>query len=162
MKRLRVSPLEINEEYTVYGPYLHNQQNRWFVVYRYENRTTTKSYARWYVEQFWRKLEIWEEVDHVDDNPLNNDPINFQILTRKQNHNKPHAVILSKINGSKGGKTLANKRTSEERSAYAVIAGRGNKGKSKTPEWKSKLSEAAKIQWAEGRGPKNSGRKRKS
>ena len=45
---------------------------------------------RWVMEQhLGRKLESWEQVHHIDNNPLNNDLSNLQILTRSE-HRKLH------------------------------------------------------------------------
>jgi hypothetical protein len=74
----------------VYGPYIDKGMQRRVVILIYDNGVReTKSYARYLMEQhLGRKLEDWEEVDHIDDDKLNDDISNFQILTKVENIRK--------------------------------------------------------------------------
>ena len=54
------------------------------VIVNDDKTKTTISYPKWIMEQkLGRKLGPDETVDHIDDNPFNNDPSNFQILSRR-------------------------------------------------------------------------------
>jgi hypothetical protein len=74
----------------VYGPYLDRKQNRRIVVVVKDDGTReTTAYARWLMEEhLGRQLRSDEEVDHVDDNKLNDDLSNLQVLTPAANRAK--------------------------------------------------------------------------
>lgn len=76
--------------YKVYGPYLHAKEGRYYVQLvvpgSKANHRTTISYARYLMTMhLGRLLTDDEQVDHIDDNKLNDDFSNLQILTRKEN-----------------------------------------------------------------------------
>lgn len=85
----------------VYGPYLHKKMQRKMVVLVSESDHTVKtstSYARYLMSNhLGRILEDWEEVDHIDNDALNDDVANFQILTRPQNTAKRIATQTRKM-----------------------------------------------------------------
>lgn len=69
----------------IYGPYLRKDGRQNLVIITDDKRYTI-SYPKWIMEQHLnRKLEDWETVDHIDNNPLNNDITNLQILSRRDN-----------------------------------------------------------------------------
>lgn len=79
----------------VYGPYTREfkrgSQPRRQVVIKYDDgRTTSKSYARWLVEQQEGRVldPATEHVDHRDDDALNDDLANLQVLTPAENNRK--------------------------------------------------------------------------
>lgn len=66
-----------------------NKDVRHYACIVYPDHRTTMSWARYtkcLVEN--RILEPWEQVDHIDNNPLNDDPSNLQILTIAENNKK--------------------------------------------------------------------------
>lgn len=72
----------------IYGPYLR-KDGRQHLVINTDGKTTTISYPKWLMENHLnRKLESWETVDHIDNNPLNNEITNLQILSRAENARK--------------------------------------------------------------------------
>lgn len=72
----------------IYGPYLRKDGRQQLVI-KTDDKLTTISYPKWLMEQhLGRKLESWETVDHIDNNPLNNDLQNLQILSRAENARK--------------------------------------------------------------------------
>lgn len=69
----------------IYGPYLRKDRRQHLVIVTDDKRYTI-SYPKWLMEQhLQRKLEEWETVDHIDNNPLNNALDNLQILSRRDN-----------------------------------------------------------------------------
>ena len=73
---------------TVYGPYV-NHDGYEFVIHSNNGIRRTQSYFRYLMEnELGRELTKLEEVDHIDDNPLNNDISNLQILSHKENNDK--------------------------------------------------------------------------
>jgi hypothetical protein len=74
----------------VYGPY--KRQDGRSVVIHYDTVTKTKrtqSYPRYLMEQYLgRKLDAWEQVDHIDGDCGNDVVENYQLLTRAQNNIK--------------------------------------------------------------------------
>lgn len=72
----------------IYGPYLRKDGRQHLVIVE-DNKKYTISYPKWLMENHLkRKLESWETVDHIDNNPLNNDLTNLQILSRADNARK--------------------------------------------------------------------------
>jgi HNH endonuclease len=73
----------------VYGPYRRKSDGRSFVIhYSYGNRTT-QSYPRYLMEKhLGRKLEDWEEVDHINEDHTDDRIENFQLLTKIENIRK--------------------------------------------------------------------------
>jgi predicted RNA-binding Zn-ribbon protein involved in translation (DUF1610 family) len=68
----------------VYGPYLDRQQGRRIVILAYDDGTRkTTAYARWLMEQhLGRTLDEDEEVDHIDEDKLNDTLSNLQVLPK--------------------------------------------------------------------------------
>lgn len=72
----------------IYGPYTNNK-NRQFIIKVINNKRKTQSYPRYLMEQFLgRSLTSDEEIDHIDNNHLNNDLTNLQILSKQDNRLK--------------------------------------------------------------------------
>lgn len=76
----------------VYGPYERNDTGRRQVVIQYDDgRITSKSYARYLMEQhLGRELFPDEHVDHIDDDRTNDTIENLQILSPEENAKKYH------------------------------------------------------------------------
>jgi hypothetical protein len=79
----------------VYGPYVRvykrsSQPRRQVVICYDDGRTTSKSYARWLVEQTEGRVldPATEHVDHRDEDALNDDLANLQVLTPADNNRK--------------------------------------------------------------------------
>jgi HNH endonuclease len=72
----------------VYGPYRRKDGRQ--VVIHYDGKTRrTQSYPRYLMEQFLgRKLESWEQVDHINNDPTDDRLENFQLLTQAENIRK--------------------------------------------------------------------------
>lgn len=69
----------------IYGPYTRKDGRQQLVVIQ-NGKKTTISYPKWIMQQhLGRKLEDWETIDHIDNNPKNNKIKNLQILSRKEN-----------------------------------------------------------------------------
>lgn len=72
----------------IYGPYTNNK-NRQFIIKYNSGKRQTQSYPRYLMEQFLgRSLTAEEEVDHIDNNYLNNEITNLQLLSKKDNRIK--------------------------------------------------------------------------
>lgn len=72
----------------VYGPY-RRKDGRQHVIHYDGVTRRTQSYPRYMMEQFLgRKLEVWEQVDHINEDPTDNRIENFQLLTRADNNRK--------------------------------------------------------------------------
>ncbi len=75
--------------YQIYGPY---GSGRKIVVLVAQEHRTTMSYARYLMsEKLGRELTDMEEVDHVDDDCMNDAIGNLQVLTPRQNKAKQDA-----------------------------------------------------------------------
>lgn len=77
--------------YTLYGPVMDRREGRRkvFLVHRTNRSRTTMTLARYRMcVHLGRKLSRTEEVDHKDEDRLNDDLNNLQILTRRQNRRK--------------------------------------------------------------------------
>lgn len=77
------------EKYKVYGPTYHKRIDRYMIFLVSPEHRTSMTYARYLMcvkEERWLGPE--EEVDHIDDNRLNDDIDNLQILTRAENMKK--------------------------------------------------------------------------
>lgn len=105
-------PISVEDDGSkVFGPYHDKRQNRIFVViYHKDGYRKSTSYAKWYVEKYWRKLLPEEEVDHKDNNPMNNEPSNFQILHRIDNKKKSFDKSYYQKIGSVGGLAKSKSR----------------------------------------------------
>ena len=105
----------------MYGPYLSKQEQRRLVILYWDGGKKTMSYARWMMEEhLGRQLTDAEEVDHKDDNKLNDVLSNFQILTRPENAKKsakhPELVeITCKQCGKRKTKRASQIRHNQER-----------------------------------------------
>lgn len=72
----------------VYGPY-RRKDGRQHVIHYDGVTRRTQSYPRYLMEQFLgRKLESWEQVDHINEDPTDDRIENFQILTCPENIRK--------------------------------------------------------------------------
>lgn len=74
----------------IYGPYMDSTGKRRIVIRVNDDGVRkTMSNARYVLEQkLDRSLESWEEADHIDGNPLNDDPSNLQPLSQLENIRK--------------------------------------------------------------------------
>lgn len=72
----------------VYGPYRRKDGRQHVIHWDGKNRRT-QSYPRYLMEQFLgRKLETWEQVDHINNDPTDDRLENFQLLTQIENNRK--------------------------------------------------------------------------
>ena len=72
----------------VYGPY-KRKDGRKHVIHFGDGTRRTQSYPRYLMEQhLGRKLEDWEHVDHINDDPTDDRIENLQILTVTENNRK--------------------------------------------------------------------------
>lgn len=74
----------------VYGPYLDKKAGRKIVRIRYSDGSIkTTSNARFLMEQhLGRELDKSEEVDHKDDDRVNDDISNLQLMSKSANIRK--------------------------------------------------------------------------
>ena len=77
------------EPYLLYDPVLHKKENRYYVYlinpFNKKDRTST-SYARYlFSVKLGRRLSSTEEVDHIDNNKLNDELSNLQVLSPEKN-----------------------------------------------------------------------------
>lgn len=73
----------------IYGPYLRKDNRLHLVIKKDDGKLTSISYSKWVMENhLGRKLTKNETVDHIDNDPLNNDISNLQILSREDNARK--------------------------------------------------------------------------
>lgn len=73
----------------VYGPYIGKDGRKRCVLYYGKGNTPSKSYPRLVLEtKLGRKLTEDEEVDHIDTDHTNDDPINLQILGTEEHREK--------------------------------------------------------------------------
>lgn len=74
----------------VYGPYQRKDGRRHVIHYDFEKGIRrTQSYPRYLMElALDRKLESWEHVDHINDDPTDDRIENYQVLTQKKNNQK--------------------------------------------------------------------------
>ncbi len=69
----------------IYGPYLRKDGRQHLVIVE-DGKKTTISYPKWLMENhLGRKLEAWETIDHLDENPLNNAISNLEVVSRSEN-----------------------------------------------------------------------------
>jgi hypothetical protein len=74
----------------IYGPYVCKDGRKRMATKDTETgKKSSISYARYLLEQYLgRKLESWEQADHIDNDPTNDVIENLQILTSKENNIK--------------------------------------------------------------------------
>lgn len=91
VERKRVSAEFPYDDYYIYIV-RHEKENRRYAVLISKadrNKRTTVSYARYLLSvKLGRKLEKWEQVDHIDNDKTNDVIENLQILTVKENNQK--------------------------------------------------------------------------
>lgn len=76
----------------IYGPYKDKKDKRQRVIIRYTDLSTkVTSYARFLYQQKNGEIDPKLTVDHIDENPENDDINNLQVLTRKENIAKARA-----------------------------------------------------------------------
>lgn len=77
-------------EMKIYGPYKRKDGRQHVIHYDEVTKTKrTQSYPRYLMEQhLGRKLEDWEEVDHINNDPTDDRIENFQLLTKSDNIKK--------------------------------------------------------------------------
>lgn len=73
-----------------YGPYTRKDGRKHVVHFNPETKQrSTQSYPRYLMEQYLgRKLEAWEEVDHINNDCTDDRIENYQLLTRNENITK--------------------------------------------------------------------------
>ena len=84
------------DDYRVYVEY-HSKENRRYAIlrpYDHNKRITSISYARYLMSvKEKRILAHDEEVDHIDNNPMNDDINNLQILSPENNRLKYSSLV---------------------------------------------------------------------
>lgn len=75
---------------TVHGPYEKDNGRRFVIHYNTETKEKkTQTYPRYLMEQhLGRKLEDWEQVDHINGDPTDDRIENFQLLSAADNTRK--------------------------------------------------------------------------
>lgn len=69
----------------IYGPYTRKDGRQHLVIVN-DDKKNTISYPKWLMEkELGRSLLPNETVDHIDENPLNNEISNLQVVTRSEN-----------------------------------------------------------------------------
>jgi hypothetical protein len=83
----------------IYGPYLNEEKNRWFVKIFYNKvNNFTMHYSRYLMQEFLGRILLKEEkVDHIDNNKLNDVIENLQILSHLDNINKSERIYSKEI-----------------------------------------------------------------
>lgn len=95
------SPVRVN------GPYIVKHGRSIVVVFYDDGTKKSMSLARHLMqEKLKRELAEWETVDHIDEDPTNNDVENFQILTLLENVQKSNEAVKA---GKKAKKPYAAK-----------------------------------------------------
>lgn len=90
-ERKRVSAEFPYDNYYIYIVHHEKENRRYAVLISKEdhNKRTTVSYARYLLSvKLGRKLEKWEQVDHIDNDKTNDVIENLQILTVRENNQK--------------------------------------------------------------------------
>lgn len=76
----------------IYGPYVNTDGRRRCVIYIAKQKKSSKLYSRLLVEaRLGRILSADEHVDHIDEDPFNDDPSNLQVLTKEAHRAKSGA-----------------------------------------------------------------------
>lgn len=82
----------------IYGPYIRKDGRSHIIIINKDGTRYTQSYPRFLMEQsLGRKLERWEQVDHINDNVTDNNIENFQLLSQSENIRKSKHEELVEI-----------------------------------------------------------------
>jgi len=80
------------DDYWIYAPIYHQKEGRNYaclVSKSDHNKRTTISYAKYVISIFLkRELEEWEEVDHINENRLDDVLENLSVISSVENRNK--------------------------------------------------------------------------
>ncbi len=83
------------DDYNVYKVF-HAAENRYMAILVNSQRRTSTSYARYVMAcHLGRKLEEFEQVDHIDNDPSNDDPSNLQLLSATDNRLKHSSTLVT-------------------------------------------------------------------
>lgn len=108
-------------DYKVYGPYLHAGQGRRFVYLVKPGHRTSTSYARYLMGiHLGRLLTNKEEVDHKDDNKLNDDLDNLVVVSKQENRAKGRKRTMVELTCP----TCLTKFTRERKNTHLVKGGK--------------------------------------
>ena len=116
MKRYRNTSLYVTREGKVFGPrgerkLIPNNSGYYQVVYRYGNKHKNTLVHRMVAEVYLGESDL--EVNHKDNNKLNNSVDNLEWVTHKQNMRQMFKNIDTKIFGNSGEKNGRAKLTQE-------------------------------------------------
>lgn len=79
----------IYSEYKIYGPYIHAQMNRKYMVLEKDGKKNSILYSRYLMEiHLNRRLNSNEEVDHINEDKTDDRLENLQVLSSKENRRK--------------------------------------------------------------------------
>lgn len=113
------------DDYRIYGPYYHIREKRMYVVLiRIGNKysKTSMSYARYLVSvKENRILTENEQVDHIDENKLNDTLDNLRILSPEDNRSRSAKIgrtMISFICKTCGKRFLREKRQVKPTTKY--------------------------------------------
>lgn len=91
----------LNEDfygYKVYGPYVNKEPRRVVVIYRSHAERSSMSYARYLVSmQLKRQLLEHEEVDHIDNDKMNDNLENLQVLSSDEHRDKTDGLKSRRV-----------------------------------------------------------------
>ncbi len=106
------------EYYRIHGPYSSGKDRRARVVLVGSGAKTTRLYAKILLEcHLGRKLVEDETVDHIDENPHNDELSNLRILSKGENSRRAH---LGK-EGRRGYKQLESQKRSGAKNGQARL-----------------------------------------
>jgi hypothetical protein len=120
------------DDYKIYGPYYHAKEKRRYVVLIHvgnKNLKTSMSYARYLVSvKENRILTEDEEVDHIDENKLNDSLDNLRILSSNENRLRSiKAKTLTQfICQTCGNEFLREKRRINSNTRFCSVACKNN------------------------------------
>lgn len=82
----------------IYGPYFHSSFQRWYVSIFQNGRRVFLLLSRFKMqEHLGHILNEDQDVDHKDNNPLNDDILNLQVLTVPDHNRKTHLKIPNEL-----------------------------------------------------------------